>query len=349
MKIKPAQIASFLRQPDSAVRAILVYGPDGGLVRERTEILARNVLGEDLSDPFRCTALYGETLANDSARLADEAAALSLIGGSRVVFIRKAVDSLTPVFKSFFSDPVGESLILVEAEELSARSSLRKAFEDSSLAAALPCYGDEGAGLASVIEEILRDHGVSVSRAALAYLSSSLGTDRSVTRAELMKLALYVADEGTVTLDDAIACTADSSVLSLDDVAYAVGSGNVALLEKSLERVFLEGVSPVQLFRWTAGHFRRLHFVSGQIAQGLTADCAISGLKPPLFFKVKSAFRTQLRLWSPERASSALQRLMDAERDCKTTGFPAETICHRTLLALASAVKATPKKPPSQA
>ncbi len=135
MKIKPAQIASFLRQPDSAVRAILVYGPDGGLVRERTEILARNVLGEDLSDPFRCTALYGETLANDPARLADEAAALSLIGGSRVVFIRKAVDSLTPVFKSFFSDPVGESLILVEAEELSARSSLRKAFEDSSLAA----------------------------------------------------------------------------------------------------------------------------------------------------------------------------------------------------------------------
>jgi DNA polymerase-3 subunit delta len=123
----------------------------------------------------------------------------------------------------------------------------------------------------------------------------------------------------------------------------------VALLEKSLERVFLEGVSPVQLFRWTAGHFRRLHFVSGQIAQGLTADGAISRLKPPLFFKVKNAFRAQLRLWSPERASGALQRLMDAERDCKTTGFPAETICHRTLLALASAVKAIPKKPQSRA
>jgi DNA polymerase-3 subunit delta len=179
----------------------------------------------------------------------------------------------------------------------------------------------------------------------MVYLSNSLGSDRGITRAELVKLALYVGDKGKVELDDAMACTADSSALSLDDVAYAVGNGDVALLEKSLERVFLEGVSPIQLFRWTAGYFRRLHFVGSQMAQGMTADGAMAKLKPPLFFKVKDKFRSQLRMWPPERVSGALERLMDAERDCKTTGFPAETICHRTLLALAASVRPASRPP----
>jgi len=346
MKIKPAQIAAFMRQPDGAVRAILVYGPDGGLVRERAKTLARNVLGDDPEDPFRCVTLYGETIAADPARLADEAAALSLTGGRRVVLIREAGDSVAAVFKSFLSEPVGDSLVIAEGGELAKRSTLRKAFEESPAAAALPCYSDEGAGLVGIIEETLRGQGVSVSREACAYLSRSLGSDRSITRTELIKLALYVGDKGTVELDDAMACTADSSALSLDDVANAVGSGDVALLEKSLECVFLEGVSPIQLFRWTAGHFRRLHFVGGQMAQGMTADGAMAKLRPPLFFKVKDRFRSQLRMWPPERASGALERLTDAERDCKTTGFPAQTICHRTLLALAASVR--PASRPTQ-
>ena len=240
---------------------------------------------------------------------------------------------------------MGDSLVVVEGGELPKRSSLRKTFEDFPAAAALPCYADEGTGLASVIEETLRDQGVAASKEALAYLSRSLGSDRGITRTELIKLALYVGNKGTVELDDALACTADSSALSLDDVACAVGDGDVTLLEKTLERVFLEGVSPIQLFRWTAGHFRRLHFVGGQMARGVTVDVAIAKLRPPLFFKVKDKFRSQLRIWPPGRISGALERLMDAERGCKTAGFPAEAICHRTLLALAASVRPTSRPP----
>ena len=79
------------------------------------------------------------------------------------------------------------------------------------------------------------------------------------------------------------------------------------------------------------------------MARGMTVDTAMAKLKPPLFFKIKDKFRSQLRMWSPERISSALGRLMDAERDCKTMGFPAETICHRTLLALAASVRPASK------
>ena len=39
MKIAPARLAAFLQRPDPAIRAVLLYGPDAGLVRERAGVI----------------------------------------------------------------------------------------------------------------------------------------------------------------------------------------------------------------------------------------------------------------------------------------------------------------------
>src|SRR5947209_11687995 len=97
MRLAPARIAAFLQRPDPEIRAVLLYGPDEGLVRERAEAVARSVCS-DLKDPFRVADLTGAGLAADPARLADEAAQLSLIGGRRIVRVRGAGDALAKLF-----------------------------------------------------------------------------------------------------------------------------------------------------------------------------------------------------------------------------------------------------------
>ena len=87
MKLAAARVEGFLRQPDPEIHAVLLYGPDAGLVRERAETLARGVC-PDLHDPFRVAELSGGMLVSDPARLADEAAQISLMGGRRVVRVR---------------------------------------------------------------------------------------------------------------------------------------------------------------------------------------------------------------------------------------------------------------------
>jgi len=78
VKLKPREIDAFIRKPDPAVQAILVFGPDQGLVQERCRHLAKTVL-EDLTDPFRLTDMSDADLRQDPARLADEAAAISMM------------------------------------------------------------------------------------------------------------------------------------------------------------------------------------------------------------------------------------------------------------------------------
>ena len=89
MKIETRQVQGFLKHPDPTARAVLLYGPDGGMVRERARHLTQ-LIAEDPEDPFRVAELTGATLKEDPARLADEAAALCFTGGRRVIRVREA-------------------------------------------------------------------------------------------------------------------------------------------------------------------------------------------------------------------------------------------------------------------
>lgn len=338
MKLTAGRIESFVRSPDPAIRAVLVYGADRGLVKERADALLAVVTG-DASDPFRSVEIPVDSLKRDPTRLLDEAASLSFSGGRRVVRVRDATDSLTESFSSFVESGAGAGLVIVEAGELAARSSLRKLFEGAADTAALPCYLDDESKLDHLIHESLAGYQLTASPETIAFLVANLGGDRAVTRRELEKLAVYKGGPGLVTIEDAEAAVGDSTRSSLDAVIYAAFGGDSPALVRALDKALAEGVQPVAILRSAARHLVRLHMARGLMAGGRSADQAIQALRPPVFFSVKDAFRVQLRRWDEKRLTSALALLTEAEMDCKSTGTPAEAVCGRTLIRLASAAR----------
>lgn len=341
MKLSGSRIEGFLRAPDPAARVILIYGPDVGLVKERLDRLAKSVC-PDLTDPFRIVDLTPASLKDDPARLADEAAAIAMTGGRRVVRLRDAGDGVTALVQSFLANPAGDAMILIEGGELGARSSLRKLAEGADNAAALPCYPDEGGGLEAVVHETLRGHGLTADPDAVAWLVDHLGGDRLLTRSELDKLALYMGGTGRVRLDDAAACIGDSAALSLDNLAMASAGGDHAAAQRVLDRLFTEGTSPIAVLRSLQRHFQRLHLAAAAMADGKAPDQALATLRPPPHFRVADQMKSQLQRWPAERVGTALSLLLSAEIDCKTTGMPAEEICSRTVMQLARAAARKP-------
>jgi DNA polymerase-3 subunit delta len=335
LKLPPARLSGFLAKPDAAIRAALFYGPDAGLARERADRLAA-AIAPDPRDAFRITDLAAQTLAADPPRLHDEAAALSLSGGRRLVRVRDAGDAVGALFQRFLADPPpGDSVVVVEAGELPARSSLRRAFEAAPIAAAVACYRDDRRALEELAREVLGAHGIEVSGEALQYLGQHLGGDRLLSRRELEKLALYVGDKGRAGLTEATASVGDSAQLGLDDVIFAAAEGDAPALERTLARLFEEGEVPVTVLRALMRHFQRLHLTQARIADGMSEEEALRGLRPPLFFKLQERFKRQLRLWPERRAQQALELLLQAELDAKRSGPPPEAVCRDALLRIA--------------
>jgi DNA polymerase-3 subunit delta len=334
VRLAAARVEAFLRRPDIEIAAVLLYGPDQGLVRERADAIGRTVT-TDLQDPFLVADLTGAILAADPARLFDEAAQISLTGGRRLVRAREIGDTHTAVFARFLADPPEGSLVIVEAGDLPARGSLRRGFDDAARGVAIGCYPDTGRELAEVIRESLAAHQVTASRDAIEFLTQHLGGDRLLTRAELEKLTLYAGDGGRVELDDARLSIADSAALSLDDAVMAAAEGDIAALDRTLSRVFQEGESPVTVVRAMLRHLQRLHVLSARIAAGDPAEATLRAARPPVFFKQQDSFRRQLRQWREAGLRRLLDRLAETETRIKTTGMPAETICRAALLELA--------------
>jgi DNA polymerase-3 subunit delta len=335
MKVAPRDADRFCQAPPKAIRAVLLYGPDGGLVRERAARLAATLAPPD--DPFRVAEFAAGELKDDPARLNDEAAAIPFGGGRRVVRIRDATDTAAKLFESFLEDPPGDALVIVEAGDLGPRG-LRKVFEAAAAGAAVACYRDEGDALRQVVTQHLTAAGLTPDPAALAYLLANLGGDRALTRSELDKLVLYVgkAGGGRVTLADAATVVGDSAERTLDDLASAVAGGDLPALLRDLDRAFGEGTSPIAILRGVARHVQRLHLLRGYMAEGIAAADAIKRLRPPVFWKEAGALARQAEAWSGERLAWALGRLLETEANCKRTGAPQALLCERALSEIAA-------------
>ena len=341
MKISARNAEGFARSPNPDVYAILVYGPDLGLVQERALMLLAST-GVKLDDPFSAIILRGDTIAREPGRLLDEATSISFLGGTRIVRVQGATDAINESVAALFERSLENVLIVLEAGELAPRSRLRRLFETAEHGAALACYLDDDFAREEILEGLVRSEGKTIERPALAYLASHLRGDRALARREVEKLLLYTLnDTGHVTLQQSTDCVGDESEHVLDDIAMAVCSGNSLNVSRAYDRCIATGQPEISILRSLARHLLRLHIVSTAHDLGAKLDDAISALRPPVFFKEKAVFTGQAKKWTTVRLQRALDIVLSAERSCKTTHAPGHLICERTLLQVASAAGRT--------
>lgn len=339
MIVKTSEADRYVAHPPKTLIAALVFGPDTGMVRERAETMMKTVV-DDLNDAFRVADLDDSTLVSDPARLSDEAAAISMLGGRRVVRVRGAGNSLAKVFEAFLDDPAGDALIVVEGGDLAKGTGLRKLFEEADNAAAIACYPDTARDLFDVVRSGLKTEGLTISSDALEDAVGRLGSDRGVTRREIEKLALYAHGKKNVTLDDVQATLGDEAEARVEEAIDAAGNGDVVKLDLALERLWIAGTSPIQVVRQAMSHFQRLLLVSVESKRGEGLDGAIRKLRPPLHFSRATAFKNQAQRWSEANLLEALDQLLDTEALCKTTAVPAEAACGRALMNVAARARA---------
>lgn len=335
MKLTWKLIDPFLKKPDPKARVVLVYGPDNGLMQERTKMIGQTVVA-DLEDPFNAVTLSTEILSEDPARLADEAGALSMMGGARLIKITGGADKLTPLIKEYLVNPSLENLVVIEADNLGARSSLRLLCEKAKNAAALPCYIEDERGMSNLIRESLSNVNLRIDHDALHYFAANIMGDRARARAEIDKLITYMgkSDIKGVQIKDVQASCGDTGTATLDELTYAVAGNNAKVAMAAYNRLIGEGVAEIVILRTLQNHFRRLHFTHAMMFNGKSMEEAVKSLQPPIFFKAEQAFKGQVSKWRGKKLDIVMGKLADLEAQTKTSGAPVQTLCAQAILSL---------------
>lgn len=339
MEIKGRQIEGFVKSPPAKLRLALLYGPDQGLARERADALARKVC-EDLTDPFRIADLTASEIKSDPARLGDETAAISMMGGRRVVRVRDADNATAKIIEAFLADPPGDALVVVEAGDI-GKGALTRAVESAGEeAAVIACYPDEGEDLRTLIVGALKVEGLAVAADALADLLARLGDDRRMTRGELSKLALYKGPDGArsgqVTREDVEAALGVEAEADLSEIADACGGGDLDALDNAYARAIAGGETAPGILRTVMMHMQKLHLAAALVDEGMEPEKATDKAFPRLLWKRKGAIQRQVRAWRPDTALRAIEQLAEAEILTRRSELPADAVTGRALLLIAA-------------
>ena len=326
MRVDPRRAATVLRDPGAA-RVVLLHGDDEGLVRMRADALTLAV-AEAADDPFRVAWLSRE----DHDRLMEEASAIAMLGGRRVVRVREVTEALLPLVEQVLASP-GDSVVVLESGALTKRSKLLGVVEAAAAGAAIACYPADARTLRDNIEGRLKAAGVLADAETLDWLRDHLGGDHASTQGELDKLILYAGDERRLDVDAARACVGDQAAGTLDEAVYAATLGDVTLADRSVARAFAEGLSSIGLLRGMLGHLVKLHQARGRMESGASAEAAVRALRPPIFWRREPDMVRSVSLWPLARVSAALAEVRRAELACKQTGAPDIVIARRLFSA----------------
>ncbi|TNE40236.1 MAG: DNA polymerase III subunit delta [Alphaproteobacteria bacterium] len=335
MELPGQKFDAFLKSRDPKLRLFLLYGADEGLVRERGRALCLSVLGT-LDDPFSYSEIDAGELGHDPARLMDEATALSMMGGERVVRLRNATGNHKDQVASLADLPLEGSIVVIEAGDLKKDSALVKMVKGAPHGAVTPCFHDKAQDMNGLIQEMLGSNGIHPTREITDYLRENLGGDRAISRQELDKLILYHGKrEAPLTLDEVREIIGDSSDQNVFDIMDAALLGQLDRLERLLGRAFEAGESPIAFLRLIQNQLKQLHKAAALRDAGMRPEDAIRKSGIPYYNQKKAAI--QISGKGAAHMATGLDITLKAEIDCKTTGYPAETICRRALMRIAMA------------
>ena len=332
MKATKANIGRAVDQPDAAVRFYLFHGPD----EAQSRALATR-LSESMGASRYLIGAGG--LKSDPASLADEAGALSLFGGKRVLWIEPATRDIEGAVSALLLGADIESPVIAIAGALTKTSGLLKLAEASPLAIAHAAYAPEGKDAERMVTDVGRRFGLKIGPAVAARLADACGNDQAIVSQELQKFALYIdasphtpkeLDHGAI--DDVGAAGGESDFQRLGDLAL---SGDIEALTDELMRLPSGGNEGIPVVRSLQRRLLMLAPARARIERGERIDAVMASLGRALFWKDKGKVQQMLQKWSADDLATAADRAGKLERSLIFTSAPEREALGEELFAIA--------------
>lgn len=331
--LRPGDIQRFVASGCKSTPLILVHGPDEGAVRSRARAMVATLLGAD-ADSMSILDFEADVLNADPARLLDEANAISMFGGKRVIVVNQAGKLQKGVWQPLLEVPPIDSTIIFQADDLSKSSPIRVAHEQAACAAVMACYPPSRQDLQELIDARAKAAGLSITPVARAYLADLLGVDFALSEMEIEKLVLYCQGRIAIDVADIDAMITDSSDQAGSEPIDRAFDGKLEEIEAVALRSFREGINASGLLALALNHAMLLRRLAISKTSG-SLDAAIRSER--IFFRRQDRVRNQTAHWDISMITKAIDTLAAAQEQTRKTPALEETVAVRALWSIALA------------
>jgi len=322
MKITSSQIENYLlRIANEKIAGCLVYGPEAIVVRARVEIIAKKIV-KDLSDGFLVSNLSEEKLEIDNALLADEFYSMAMFGGRKLIIIKDASTYTAQALKALVANKdyakKSDNFILIQADDLSKTSALRKIAEDNPSLASIACYEDSEQVIRQFIIDNLKQKDLKFNLKIVDLFLEKFGKNRQLIALEIEKISQYFASENNLESEALAQMLVDQSEISINQFVSSFADQNFSMALKHANKLLSGDFEAIGLIRILSIYMQKLYHAKLALEQG-GVDFETIIRQQNLFFKAQDDFRRHLKKLSLNFLIKILGDLEENEIKVKTS------------------------------
>ena len=339
MKVKTGSIGRAVDQPDPKIRFYLFLGPDEG----QSRALAARLLHALGAAKF---GLASASLKANPSLLVDEAAALSLFGERRLIWIEPATNDIAEAAQALLDAQSIESPVAAIAGNLAKSSALLKLAEASSQAVAFTAYLPEGSDAARMVADLGRRVGLKINPALASRIAEACGNDQALVAQELEKLALYAGASTNSPKElerdavDAVGAEgSEGDFLGLADMALL---GDAAQLALAVAQLPAGGSEAIPAIRSLQRRVMMLAPARARIERGERVNAVMASYGRALFWKDKGSVEKMLSRWTANDLATIAQRAGALEHSLMFSDAPPRESLGEELLAIARKARSRP-------
>lgn len=283
--------------------SVLFYGENQGLIDEFKKSIKHNFVNEDILS-------YNQNEILDKQKnFILEISSQSLFEKQKIFIINSCNDKIFD-FLNKIKNTLEDQKIFLFSDLLEKKSKLRNFYEKSESLVSVPCYQDTELTLRKIVERKLLNYS-GISPKNINLILDSCNNERSKLNNELEKIATYFSNKIIIT-EDLIKILNAKENERFDYLKNEALSGNKFRTNNLLDTTLLE--QDKSIF-----YLSSINQGLNKIKEGviLSKDKKISeivdNIKPPIFWKDKPIFISQVQKWNIKKINQALNKTYDLE------------------------------------
>ncbi len=303
-------------------KIILLYGENLGLQND-----FKNKVKQKNSD-IELINFSQEDVIKNSTNFFNEILNLSLFDKNKFFFISNVNDKILPVIQKL-DNKLDKQKIYLFAEILDKKSKLRNYFEKEKNFALIPCYADNELTIKKLIQEKLKGFS-NLSPQVLNLIIENSLLDRTKLNNEIDKIIILFKDKiiDIGKLEVLLNLRVNDNFDNLKNEAI---NGNKINTNKLLSDTIIEDEKNVLYLSLINQRLLKLAEVI-ELSKKKNLESAVNTLKPPIFWKDKPLFMTQVRKWNLKKIKKVLNETYNLELKIKSNSSINQNILIKKLL-----------------
>ena len=299
----------------------LFYGENVGLRNDFKKIIKEN------NSDSETLYFNQDEIIQDKNVLIKEITNVSLFKKKKILFVENINDKFLD-FVIEIEKVIADNKLFLFSDILEKKSKLRNYFEKSKVCAAIPCYADNDLSLKKLIQSKLKEFS-GLTGDNINMILENTNLDRAKLNNELEKIKTLFQDKiiKSEKLDLLLNNKSNEDFNKLKDQAFL---GNKIATNKLLSETIIDNEKNIFYLNMIN---QRLYKISETLNKdGKTVEAKINSLKPPIFWKDKPNFISQVKKWNKSKITDVLKETYILEKEIKSNSIINKNVLVKKLI-----------------